>query len=141
MCLRGRRKQVNSISGVLPESQVWRQGRGQPFPSRSLVMSRPLFLGLILAALGNCESDDVKKDIAALQGQWKVKWLEQDGKKVEVRERICTFRGKKCKWSFGAPKEKPLEASFEIDPSCTPKTIDYQSSVPAAKGAKKEGIY
>jgi uncharacterized protein (TIGR03067 family) len=104
-------------------------------------MSRPLILCLIVAAIAQ-PSDPVKKHIEIIQGEWKVQWLEQDGKKVEVRERVCVFRGNKCEWRLIGDGAKPTEkSSFEIDPTCTPKIIDYISSAPDNKVSKKEGIY
>jgi len=104
-------------------------------------MRSPLLLVLIVVAIAQ-PSDAVKKDIQVLQGEWKVQWLEQDGKKVEVRERVCVFRGNKCEWQYIGDGAKATEkASFEIDPTCTPKIIDYLGPLTAPKGSKREGIY
>jgi uncharacterized protein (TIGR03067 family) len=100
----------------------------------------PLCLGLVVAMLGFSPSDAVKKELDIIQGQWTVKWIEQDGKKFELDERVCVFRGNKCTWHKGAPQEsKGEQATFEIDPTCAPKIIDY--TAPAVNGTKKEGIY
>jgi uncharacterized protein (TIGR03067 family) len=104
-------------------------------------MTSPLFLGLMVTVLGDSSSDAVKKDIAAFQGQWKVRWLEQDGKKLEMPERVCIFRGTKCKWFKSAEAKKGQAASFKIDPTCTPKIIDYTSSAQDPRESKREGIY
>src|SRR5262249_60823534 len=98
-----------------------------------------LFLCLIVAALGNGVSDAVQKELAAFEGRWKVQWIEQDGKKPEIDERLCIIRGAKCQWFKAGADAKGEEATLTIDPTCTPKIIDY--TAPAVNGTKKEGIY
>jgi uncharacterized protein (TIGR03067 family) len=77
------------------------------------------------------------KDLAALQGEWRVTWIERDGERTELDEdAVYTIKGKK--WLKG---DREITA-IEIDPGFTPKLLDLTRLVDdGKKGVKMEGIY
>jgi uncharacterized protein (TIGR03067 family) len=77
------------------------------------------------------------KDLAAFQGEWRVRWVERDGEKIELDEdAVYTIQGNK--WLLG---DREI-SSIEIDPGYTPRLLDLTRRVDdAKKGFKMEGIY
>jgi uncharacterized protein (TIGR03067 family) len=74
------------------------------------------------------EDDDAKKDLALLQGTWKIVGKEFMGKKA-TKEEIEELKGatviqgnKKTEWTQG--KEIISEATFKLDPKAKPKALD-----------------
>jgi uncharacterized protein (TIGR03067 family) len=104
-----------------------------------------LFFGLsVVAAVsgGAQESDVVKKDIAALQGEWIMVSGSADGQAMpedmrKQMKRVC--KGNEITVSMA--NEVFLKAKFTIDPSSKPKTIDYDMTEGFTKGKKQLGIY
>jgi uncharacterized protein (TIGR03067 family) len=94
-------------------------------------------LGLLTAATHDAAEKAKAKDLAAFQGDWRVNWIEQDGKKIELDEdAVYTIKGNK--WLRG---DREI-SSMEIDPSSMPKLLNLTRLVDdAKKGFKMEGIY
>jgi uncharacterized protein (TIGR03067 family) len=84
----------------------------------------------------------VKKDLAALQGEWSMVSGSADGMVLpdEMREqakRVC--KGDELTVTIGP--QLLMKAKITIDPSKTPKTINYEVIDGPAKGKKHLGIY
>lgn len=93
-----------------------------------------LLIGLLIA--GN----DTMKDLAVMQGDWKIEWIEFDGKKFESTpedERITTVRGDKC-----YRKDRFL-FSIKVYPQYSPKLIDvtFPPDEGETVGQTFEGLY
>lgn len=104
-----------------------------------------LLIGFAVAAFAPVwteESGAVKKDMAALQGEWSMVSGSADGQPMpdEMRKqmkRIC--KGDEATTMMGA--QVFLKAKIAIDPSKKPKTIDYQMTEGFTKGKTQLGIY
>jgi uncharacterized protein (TIGR03067 family) len=96
-----------------------------------------LALGPLTAAADNTLERAKAKDLAAFQGEWRVRWVERDGEKTELgAEAVYTIKGNK--WLLG---DREI-SSIAIDPSCNPKLLDLTRLIPdQRKGFKMEGIY
>ena len=90
-------------------------------------------LGMKFVPLPN---DPVKKDLNALRGEWEVDWIEAVGRRVEWRKGVLAFRGKQRLTRKHGDTKYEDGGSLEIDPTCTPKVIDFIN-----KDGRKEGIY
>src|SRR5437016_12700428 len=100
-------------------------------------MNSLLIVGIILAAPGgDPQGDRLKKELDAFRGEWEVEWIELAGMKVEWRKGVLAFRGKQRLTRKYDDTKYEEGGSFEIDPGCTPKVIDFINN-----GARKEGIY
>ena len=88
------------------------------------------------------ETDAAKKDLARLQGEWTMVSGSADGQPVpdEMRnqmKRVCT----KDELTVTMAGRVYLKAKITLDPSKTPKTIDYQMTDGFTKGQTQLGIY
>jgi uncharacterized protein (TIGR03067 family) len=89
----------------------------------------------------NPPSEAVKKDLDAFQGDWEVEWIEIDGKRTRWRKGVLAFRGTKRLTRKEGSDKYEAGGSFKIDPSCTPKTIDFMNPSAKSKDDRIEGIY
>jgi uncharacterized protein (TIGR03067 family) len=97
-----------------------------------------LTVPLLMAA----DNDDVKKELKALQGKWKVVSLEAGGN-VLPKEAVPDFTftvGADGKSTGKHPKGE-YEATVTVDPRKKPKTIDNLHESGDQKGKKQYGIY
>jgi hypothetical protein len=51
-----------------------------------------LVFGLLTAGADDASENAKAKDLAAFQGKWRVHWVERDGEKIEMGERIAANR-------------------------------------------------
>jgi uncharacterized protein (TIGR03067 family) len=104
-------------------------------------MNARLLLAVALGPLTVAADDGAEKakarDLAALQGEWRVEWIERDGERVELDEdAVYTIKGDK--WLKG---DREI-SRIEIDPGFTPKLLDLTRLIDdGRKGVKMEGIY
>jgi uncharacterized protein (TIGR03067 family) len=107
-------------------------------------------LTAVLIAPGLADEDSaVKKDLAALQGEWSMVSGSADGQPMpekmrEQMKRIC--KGDEVTvgpgtYSFGGAGQIFFKAKITLDPSKKPKTIDYEMIEGPTKGKKQLGIY
>jgi uncharacterized protein (TIGR03067 family) len=104
-----------------------------------------LLIGLLasLASAGMAaDSEAVKKDLAALQGEWVAVSASADGQPMpesmlKQMKRVC--KGDELTVSMG--EQTFFKAKVTIDPSAKPKTIDYDMTEGFSKGKKQLGIY
>jgi RNA polymerase sigma factor (sigma-70 family) len=85
-------------------------------------------------------NEAAKKDLQALQGDWILQSIEENGMKVELgdnQQGILTF--KDTTWSF-APTNEQGEV-VALDPTTNPKLIDIKSTPKGREAFVKEGIY
>src|SRR5881396_13450 len=101
-------------------------------------------IGLAAVARFTAWADDteaIKKDRAQLQGEWSMVSGSADGNAMpdamrETAKRVC--KGDQTTVTIGG--QLLLKAKFTIDPSKTPKTIDYQMIEGLTKGKQQLGL-
>jgi uncharacterized protein (TIGR03067 family) len=103
-------------------------------------------LALFVAAgvgAGDDKEDAAKKELKALEGNWKLTRQEQRGsltpKPVVANLRIV-IEGDQMSWYIGNPAPNQT-ADLKVDPSKEPKTIDAEITSNSAKDKKMLGIY
>jgi uncharacterized protein (TIGR03067 family) len=110
-------------------------------------MSRLLNIVLIVVAvlagtIAAQESDESKADRAKMQGEWSMVSGSADGfaipdEMLPTAKRVC--KGNETTVTFGT--QLIMQATFTIDPTKKPKTIDYQATDGPTKGKTHLGIY
>ncbi len=88
------------------------------------------------------DMESAKKDLAAIQGEWVMVSGSADGQPLpdEMRKqmkRVC--KGDETTTTMGG--QMYFKAKVTLDPSRTPKTIDYEMTDGFTKGKKQLGIY
>ena len=88
------------------------------------------------------DSDATKKDLAQMQGEWSMLSGSADGQPMpdEMRsqmKRVC--KGDEATITMAG--QVYLKAKIIIDPTKSPKTIDYQMTAGFTKGQTQLGIY
>jgi uncharacterized protein (TIGR03067 family) len=106
------------------------------------IVSLIALTALTLARVCAEENEAVKKDMALLQGEWSMVSGSADGQPMpdEMRnqmKRVC--KGDETTTTMGG--QMFLKAKITIDPSKSPKTIDYEMTDGFTKGKKQLGIY
>jgi uncharacterized protein (TIGR03067 family) len=100
-----------------------------------------LTFGLLLCA--DAPKDNVKKEKEKLQGTWKAVKVEEEGQsKDDDQEHRLIFSGDEFTIEEGG--QAIIKGKFKIDPSKTPKEIDFEiteSSKEDYKGKTGLGIY
>ncbi len=98
------------------------------------------FTGIWLARAG--DDSAIKKDLAAMQGEWSMVSGTADGQPMpdEMRKqmkRVC--KGDEATTTMNG--RVFIKAKITLDPSKKPKTIDYDMTDGFTKGKKQLGIY
>jgi uncharacterized protein (TIGR03067 family) len=109
------------------------------------ILRNTLLIGFTIAAFAPIladESDAVKQDLAALQGEWSMISGSADGQAMpdETRKqmkRVC--KGDETTTTMAG--QVYIKAKITLDPSKKPKTIDYQVVDGPTKGQTHLGIY
>jgi uncharacterized protein (TIGR03067 family) len=88
------------------------------------------------------ENEVVKKDLAQLQGEWSMVSGSADGQlmpeqMLKQMKRVC--KGDETTTTMAG--QVYFKAKITINPSKTPKTIDYQMTEGVTKGKTQLGIY
>src|SRR5258706_4659115 len=104
-----------------------------------------LLIGIAVVAISLASAEDndaVKKDLAALQGEWTMISGSADGQPMPAEmlkqmKRVC--KGDETTTTMNG--QIYLKAKITIDPSKKPKTIDYQMLEGFTKGKTQLGIY
>src|SRR5262245_60798120 len=101
-----------------------------------------LVLAAIAASLPASESDAAKPDVATMHGEWSMVSGSGDGMEMPAvflatAKWIC--RENETKVTLG--ETLILQATFTVDPTKRPKTIDYHATDGPTKGKKHLGIY
>jgi uncharacterized protein (TIGR03067 family) len=97
---------------------------------------------LATALLVDAGTDDVRKELKALQGKWKTVGIEVAGKPIP-KDAIPEFSvviGADGKSTGKMPKEE-FQFTISVDPKKNPKTIDIEHVSGVEKGKKQYGVY
>jgi uncharacterized protein (TIGR03067 family) len=108
-------------------------------------MSLVFIIGLItvpISPLRAADDEAVKKEIAKLQGEWSMVSGSANGQPMPAEmlkqmKRVC--KGDETTTTMGG--QLFMKAKISIDPSKTPKTIDYQMTDGPTRGKTQLGIY
>ena len=108
-------------------------------------MKKPLLIGIAALTLTLACADETeagKKDLAALQGEWTMLSGSADGQPMPAEmlkqmKRVC--KGDETTTTLNG--QMFFKAKFTVDPSKSPKTIDYQMLEGLTKGKTQLGIY
>ncbi|MCI0640119.1 MAG: TIGR03067 domain-containing protein [Gemmataceae bacterium] len=96
----------------------------------------------LLAATNDAQTEATKKELARLQGAWKLTAVEENGRESVLPEKDQTNWFVKGK-AFCGPDGKQL-STVQLDPTTRPKSIDFSYAADPAKMIEKlvrEGIY
>ena len=96
---------------------------------------------LFVAALSVAADDDaVKKEKDALQGKWTILSVERDGKPVETwKDGVRVMEGDT--YTMTPKQGDSFKGKFALEPSKTPKGIDFTPSGGQNKDKTLRGIY
>src|SRR5262245_10805045 len=100
-----------------------------------------LAVALVAVGLTPVPGDASDKELAKLEGNWKLAAMEVDGKDVpseKLTSATLTIRGNKYSVQSGKAKH---EVEFKLDPSKSPKEIDMQFLDGPNKDRVGRGIY
>jgi uncharacterized protein (TIGR03067 family) len=98
---------------------------------------------VVLLIAADAKEDAIKKDKAALKGNWQVTALEDSDEKVpeeQTRKMSITISETMIVSKQGGAGEKS-KGEYAIDPTKTPKEIDIKLMDGAEKGKTIKGIY
>ena len=108
-----------------------------------IVLAGMLALGLLGRALAQTPEERLKREEEKLAGTWRVTAAKAMGERVppdQLPKMKLTFKDGKFTVQHG--NDKPLEGTYKIDPSKTPKTIDITNRTTGPEEGKKQvGIY
>jgi uncharacterized protein (TIGR03067 family) len=106
-------------------------------------MSQSLLALTLLVSLATAAQDDaIKKELAAIEGEWSMVSSERDGQPLPPRvvksaRRIC--RGDMTTVMLNG--RLFMRAKFTVDPAKQPKSLDYEVTEGHNQGSKQLGIY
>src|SRR5262249_51939298 len=111
-------------------------------PGRMVMRVMLVVAAASLVAVGGGQSEQVKKEMALLQGEWAMVSGEIDGKAMPeefLKGAKRTAKGDET--TIVISGQVFMKATFTIDPAKKPKTIDYTMTEGFTKGKKQLGIY
>jgi uncharacterized protein (TIGR03067 family) len=107
-------------------------------PMRILIAA----LAAISPVAADKPADDVKKEMARLEGEWPMVSVERDGQQIPQDFRKQFKRvAKDDQTSVTVGGQTFMKANFSVDPTKKPKTIDYVLLEGPDRGKKQLGIY
>ena len=109
---------------------------------RSFINAAATVVAALAGLLFAQDSDQIKEDVAKMQGEWSMVSGSADGRAIPNEmlpsaKRVC--KGNETTVTIGP--QLILQATFTVDPTKNPKTIDYQVTDGPTKGKKHLGIY
>jgi internalin A len=100
-----------------------------------------VFLTGFLFAADDPKDDAAKKEREKLAGTWKVTSAERDGQPDKVSKDAVTTYTADGKFSVKFADGTTGDGTYKLDPSKTPKEVDYTMNYGPNKGKPHEGIY
>ncbi len=89
------------------------------------------------------KQEAIKKDHLAIEGEWRAVSIEANGNQVgadDVRK-ITIENGRDGEWTLFLDGKEAAEGTSTIDPTVTPKTIDFKITKGNDAGRETYGIY
>ena len=103
-------------------------------------MKAMLSWAFVAAVVVAADDDAVKKEKDALQGKWSIVSVERDGKLVETwTDGVRMMEGNN--YTLVPKKGDSVKGTFTLDPSKTPKAIDFLPAAGQYKDKTLRGIY
>lgn len=107
-----------------------------------------LFVGTAMIGAATAYGDEaleeaIRKDRQMIEGTWRVIALEVNGNvsnEADARKLVVT-NGSDGTWSLAVDGKEIAHGTSEIDPTKTPKTLDFTITEGDAKGKEFLGIY
>jgi uncharacterized protein (TIGR03067 family) len=100
------------------------------------------FVAALLASGGQCDEKAAQADLARLQGEWAMVSGEIQGEAMPEGWRTTARRvAKENETTVTVGGQLFMKARFKLDPTKTPKTIDYEMTGGPTEGKKQLGIY
>jgi uncharacterized protein (TIGR03067 family) len=99
-------------------------------------------IGVVVLLGAEPPADAVKKDLAALEGEWTMVSGERDGQPIPgeyLKSGKRVFKDGEVTVTFG--DRLLMKAKVTVDPGKKPKTIDYDVTDGFFKGKKQLGLY
>ncbi len=106
-----------------------------------------LLAGIVPPILSKTRADElehaIKKDRKTIAGTWKVVGLEIDGNpaKTEDANRLLVVNGDDGSWTLSVDGKEVSKGTSTIDPTKTPKQLDFTPSSGDTRGVIFLGIY
>jgi len=106
-------------------------------------------LCLVLPALSSAQEatttkeEAIKKDHLAIEGTWRAVSVEVNGNQINADDvkKITTENGRDGEWTLLVEGKEMAEGTSTIDPTVTPKTIDFKATKGSNAGQTTYGIY
>src|SRR5262249_60299662 len=96
-----------------------------------------LVVVLVCSANARADADAVKKDMAALEGEWSMVSGERDGGGLDEGRVKSAKRGTKDGGTTGSFGEQGfMKGKYKVDPRKTPKTVGQEVSDGPAQGQR-----
>lgn len=111
---------------------------------KSLLILVVTFFALVRLTFADEAADAIQKDRDAIAGTWTIESIEYGGKKSPAdpnRPKLTLIMGADGSVKVQREGNTLMEATTQIDPSKTPKTIDVAYTTGAGKGQSVLGIY
>ena len=116
---------------------------GRPLCGLLLVVGA--FFSVIAAIAFSADSKDeaIQKDRQQIEGTWRVVTLEVDGNQAmeDDAKKLTVVNGADGTWSLHSEGKEISKGTSIIDPTKTPKTIDFEPSDGDEKDVQRLGIY
>ena len=97
----------------------------------------------VAQAPADAKDEAIEKDHLATEGTWRAVSIEVNGTVVgadDVRK-VTTVNGREGEWTLLVDGQKMAEGTSTIDPTVTPKTIDFKTTKGNDAGRETFGIY
>lgn len=96
-----------------------------------------------IASSADVKEDAVQKDRKLIEGTWRVVALEVNGSKSteEDARKLTVVNGPDGTWSLRSDGNEISKGTNLLDPTKTPKTIDFTPTVGEGAGSLYRGIY
>lgn len=118
----------------------------------SLALLVPMFLLAIAgtarpqapaAKADDAKKEAIKKDHLAIEGTWRAVSIEVNGNAVPAGDlaKITVENGRDGEWTLMVDGQELAEGTSTIDPTVTPKTIDFKVTKGNDAGRETYGIY
>jgi uncharacterized protein (TIGR03067 family) len=107
-------------------------------------MRTTIVLTAALLVAADSGDDAVKEELKKFQGGWVLRSGEREGEKVadkHVRRSKLTYEGNRVVVHTPHQSEEPIKAEITVDPSKSPRHIEWVRSTGPHKGMKMLGIY
>jgi len=100
-------------------------------------------LVVLAQTVADTKEEATKKDHLAIEGTWRAISLEVNGNAVGADDvkKITTENGRDGEWTLLVDGNEMAEGTSTIDPTVTPKTIDFKATKGNSAGQTTYGIY